>query len=102
MKNSRFRVLPLLFTLIVLPLLFFLAAGQIESRVSRESQELAEKNIRRAALQCYALEGAYPVDAAYLEEHYGVSVDTKRFRVDYIYIGSNLMPDITVVALSES
>ena len=37
---------------------------------------------------------------ALLEERYGVSVDGDRFRVDYIYIASNLMPDITIVPLS--
>ena len=54
----------------------------------------------RAAVQCYALEGAYPQDLSHLEERYGVSVDADRFRVDYIYIASNLMPDITIVPLS--
>lgn len=49
---------------------------------------------------CYALEGAYPQDQSHLEERYGVSVDADRFRVDYIYIASNLMPDITIVPLS--
>ena len=51
-------------------------------------------------MQCYALEGAYPQDLSHLEERYGVSVDGDRFRVDYIYIASNLMPDITIVPLS--
>ena len=61
---------------------------------------LAEESVRRAAVQCYALEGAYPQDLSHLEERYGVSVDADRFRVDYIYIASNLMPDITIVPLS--
>lgn len=29
-----------------------------------------------------------------------MAVDESRCRVDYIYIGSNLMPDITVVPLA--
>ena len=53
-----------------------------------------------AGRQCSALEGAYPQDLSHLEERYGVSVDADRFRVDYIYIASNLMPDITIVPLS--
>ena len=63
---------------------------------------LVEENVRRAAVQCYALEGAYPQDFDYLAERYGVAVDESRCRVDYIYIGSNLMPDITVVPLEGS
>ena len=50
-------------------------------------------------MECYALEGAYPQDFDYLAERYGAAVDESRCRVDYIYIGSNLMPDITVVPL---
>ena len=38
-------------------------------------------------------------NAIRLAERYGAAVDESRCRVDYIYIGSNLMPDITVVPL---
>lgn len=99
MKGKYAGAIPLLLTLILIPILFLGAAGFIENRVKGESLDMAEKNIRRAAVQCYALEGTYPQDISYLEEHYGVSVDTDRFRVDYIFIASNLMPDVTVVAL---
>lgn len=100
MKAAHRGLLPLLLTLLF-PLLFFLAVVHMEQRVSRETLDMAEKGIRRAALQCYALEGAYPQNVDDLKERYGVSVDEKRFRVDYIYIGSNLMPDITVVPLNK-
>ena len=70
-------------------------AGTIPA--GREGLELAEQSIRRAAVQCYALEGFYPAGVDYLEEYYGVSVDEDRYFVDYRYIASNLMPDITVL-----
>ena len=78
----------------------FLLAGTLGARADQEALALAEESVRRAAVQCYALEGAYPQDLSHLEERYGVSVDADRFRVDYIYIASNLMPDITIVPLS--
>ena len=87
--------LPVLLLLICVPLVLFLLAG-----THQEALALAEESVRRAAVQCYALEGAYPQDLSHLEERYGVSVDGDRFRVDYIYIASNLMPDITIVPLS--
>ena len=37
----------------------------------------------------------------YLEEHYGLSYDSKKYVVSYEVIGSNLMPDVTVIPLKE-
>lgn len=68
-------------------------------RVSREALDLAENSIRRAAVQCYALEGFYPPDLDYLTGRYGVSVDAEKYFVDYQYVAANLMPDITVLSL---
>lgn len=78
----------------------FLATKPLNRRVSEESLSVLEQSIRRGAVQCYALEGAYPENLAYLEERYGVSYDRKRYYVDYTYLASNLMPDITVLPQS--
>ena len=91
------RGLPLALLLALVPLALLLAARSLGGRAGRERLELAEQSIRRAAVQCYALEGFYPAGVDYLEEYYGVSVDEDRYFVDYRYIASNLMPDITVL-----
>ena len=44
------------------------------------------------------LEGFYPASLDYLEAYYGVSIDDRLYFVDYRYVASNLMPDITVLA----
>ena len=51
----------------------------------------------RAAVACYAVEGAYPPDIDYLIENYRVHVDKTRYTVMYEYYGSNLKPSITVL-----
>ncbi|NCB64163.1 MAG: hypothetical protein EOM52_11280 [Clostridia bacterium] len=94
-KYARF--LSLVLALLCVPPAFFLFAGLLGSRVDAESLSLTAQGLRRAAVQCYALEGAYPAGLSYLEAHYGVAVDPKRYLVDYQFIGSNLMPDITVL-----
>lgn len=43
--------------------------------------------------------GGLPRDLSDLEERYGVSVDRERYFVDYRYVASNLMPDITVLPI---
>lgn len=93
------KALPFLMILIAIPLALLLFTGFFGQRIDREALTMAEQSIRRAAVECYALEGAYPTGLAYLEDHYGVEVDPDRYRVDYVYIASNLMPDITVLAL---
>lgn len=99
MKQRLTRMLPWLALVICLPVVMVLATNALEGRMGKESLTLAEQSVRRAAVQCYALEGAYPTEVSYLEANYGVAVDPERYRVDYIYIGSNLMPDITIIPL---
>ena len=74
----------------------FAAAGSVS-----DSEGLAsvERSVRRAAVECYSLEGAYPPDISYLEEHYGVSYNTGRYLVHYRLIADNIMPEISVFAL---
>ena len=100
MKLIR-KFLPGLVVVVCVPLAFFLFTGLFGGKVDQESLALAQKSIQRAAVQCYALEGAYPFELSYLEERYGVSVDQTRFLVAYQFIASNLMPDITVLPLAE-
>ena len=39
--------------------------------------------IRRASVQCYAIEGRYPPSVEYLEENYGIQIDRDRYNVFY-------------------
>ena len=62
-----------------------------------QSRRQLEETLRRAAVACYAAQGAYPPDLNYIEEHWGVQIDRSRYAVFYQVEGSNLMPDITVL-----
>ncbi|PHV70467.1 hypothetical protein CS063_10280 [Sporanaerobium hydrogeniformans] len=53
--------------------------------------------IRRAVVQCYAIEGMYPRNIGYIEDNYGIMIDTSRYIVHYEIFASNIMPDITVL-----
>ena len=52
--------------------------------------------VQRSALQCYAVEGAYPPDLQYLEENYGLQVNRQDFYVTYDAFASNLPPEVRV------
>ena len=79
------------------PVWFLAAVSNLETGRQNEGRAQLEDAIRRAAVACYAAEGIYPPDLAYLEEHYGIQVDEARYTVDYTVFASNLMPDITVL-----
>lgn len=84
----------------VLALVLFTAAlNGLESGRAEEDQRQLEETIRRSCAACYAAEGVYPPNLAYLEERYGVQVDEDRYAVFYTAFAENLMPDVTVLVL---
>lgn len=88
----------LLPVLAVIVLLCFMSGlSNLTQGHADEDKRRLEDAVRRAAVACYAAEGIYPPDLAYLEQHYGIQVDHKRYVVDYISVAENLMPDITVL-----
>ncbi len=52
--------------------------------------------IEQSALQCYAVEGVYPPNLAYLQDHYGLQVNTADYYVTYEAFASNLAPNVIV------
>lgn len=58
--------------------------------------EAVEAAIRKAAVQCYALEGSYPPNIEYLQKNYGVALDKNRYYYFYNVFASNVMPEIGV------
>lgn len=77
------------------------AVANLQSGCTVEGRRQLEDTLRRASVDCYATEGIYPPSLAYLEEHYGVQIDTKHYTVYYDAFAENLMPDITVLENGE-
>ncbi|MCL1804789.1 MAG: hypothetical protein FWG28_02120 [Clostridiales bacterium] len=96
---SRIKViLPVILTAIVLWGVMT-GASKTQEQAAGQAQKLTEESIRRAAVQCYALEGIYPVNIEYLMDHYGIRPDTNRFIIHYQFIADNLLPDISVLPI---
>ncbi len=81
--------------------LFSIGAGSIAVRTKEENLNALVEAVRRASVQCYAIEGRYPPSVEYLEEHYGISIDRKAYNVFYDGWASNVMPDITILPVQE-
>ncbi len=76
----------------------FFVSGVIlfSKKADAKGAETLRDAIRRASVQCYAIEGRYPPSVEYLEENYGIQIDRNRYDVFYSGFASNFMPDITV------
>ena len=82
---------------VVCCLCFLLALQNLEETESVQGIQVLEEAVRRAAVTCYALEGAYPSEVSYLCRHYGLTYDQTKYTVHYEIFASNMMPDITVL-----
>ena len=96
-KQSR---LPLLLALLALAAVIVIVLLLVLPGPEREEESIAaiEDAVRRCALQCYVVEGVYPPNLAYMEENYGLQVNTREYYVSYSAFSSNLPPTIRVLA----
>ena len=83
--------------LLAAALLFLGAVNRLEEGRRAEGAAQLETALRRTAVSCYASEGFYPPDVAYMQEHYGLRYDEESYTVHYRLTASNWMPDITVL-----
>lgn len=99
-KKHLFRYLPVLFLVLAMIALVYTSDSLTETNSAHE-KEILTSALDKSIAQCYALEGAYPPDLAYLSDHYGFTYNKKHFFIDYQYIGGNLRPDITIIEREE-
>jgi len=79
----------------------FIATVNISNSSAEESKNTLETAVRRAVVQCYAIEGMYPPNIEYLEKNYGLIVDHNNYIVHYEVFASNVLPDISIISLNE-
>lgn len=80
----------------VLIFVLMAVAGLEQGKQEQDIQQL-EQVLKRTAVACYAVEGAYPPNVAYMQQHYGLTYDESRYVVHYELFASNFMPEITVM-----
>lgn len=96
MKKLKRDPLSLVFFLLMVLLVVY-AVDYIKVKSTSENIQVIEATIKKAAIACYAIEGAYPSKLEYLEENYGLQLNEDKYVFEYDIIGSNVMPWIAVV-----
>ena len=83
--------------ILVIGILIGSLVGSMSGRHVEEGSAAALKAaVQRSAHQCYAVEGMYPPNLKYLEEHYGLQVNHSKFYISFDAFASNLPPNIRV------
>ena len=96
-NRSLYKVLGALLVCVLLVFAYASFQKHADRDLDEESSSAIREAIRRAALQCYVVEGAYPVDLEYLKENYGLKINEKNYYVVYRAFAQNQLPDIRIV-----
>ena len=90
-----------LFVLVALLAVFAVGMNYFTVNTLARQKASLEKAVRADVTYCYATEGSYPTSLEYLEKKYGLTYDKDKFYVGYQSMGSNILPDITIVELEK-
>lgn len=77
--------------------IIFIGIGNYGGGYSDKRAQEVKDTIMSSVAQCYALEGEYPSDLAYLEDHYGLQLDRKNYVYRYDKFASNIFPNVSVI-----
>lgn len=96
-KRARRITIFWVVVIIVIILLLIPAVRSATREGADESVRSIAETVQERALQCYVIEGAYPASLSYLEENYGLTLNTDDYLVVYTPVAENLPPDVRVV-----
>lgn len=82
---------------ILIVVLFVAGTSLVSDKTDTQEITTLTQAINRGIVHCYSMEGSYPESLQYLKDNYGLTYDDERFFVDYQTLGSNIMPDITII-----
>lgn len=99
-RGSSGIILSLCVFLMIL-MLFTEGLSSLSDSTMRRQKESLENAVTRSVTYCYTVEGTYPENLDYLKDNYGLIYDEETFFVDYRIIGSNVLPDITIIEKGE-
>lgn len=92
-RSSTYVIAALVLFAVLSAVAFFGAKAAIAEQSARSMRTA----IMDTALQCYAIEGAFPSSLSYLEDHYGLVVNNTDYLVTYECYADNVSPSVVVV-----
>ena len=99
-KRRLQTFLPILLLAAVCLIFYLGITGAGREAVTKEQTTL-KRALEQGATHTYALTGNYPQNLEELLTDYKISYDPDKFVVEYVPNGSNLLPSISVLILSQ-
>lgn len=96
-KKSRQRIIAVVVIVCACAVALVVALNAIFANAREQGAASIKNTILNAAMQCAAVEGSFPNNIAYLEEHYDLRVNHDDYVIIYEVLGSNVLPSIVVV-----
>ena len=90
------RILAVLVAVTVILLLGVLLFTRMDLDMNRQAVESLRNSVTEACVQCYAIEGTYPVSISYLEQNYGIRYDASKYLVSLSSGSKNELPAVQI------
>ncbi len=87
------------FFFVIVIVVFMFGISFIASTSSRDQKKILTDAVSKDIIHCYAIEGYYPPSLSYIEDHYGLTYDKSKYLIDYVPVGDNIMPSVTIVEI---
>lgn len=88
--------------LILISSIFFISVSFASDETLHKEQQALEQTLENGAIRSYAMNGQYPESLDQILNDYHITYDRSRFVVEYTPNGSNLLPYISVILLSDT
>lgn len=95
-RDRRHTIIAVVAVVLVIVALY-LGYGFVRASSREQGATALRQAILDAATRCCAVEGSYPVSLSYLEQKYGLRVNTDDYVVTYEAYAGNVMPSVVVV-----
>lgn len=90
------RIIAVLVAAAVILMLCVILFTRLDLDMNRQAVESLRQNVTEACVQCYAIEGTYPVSISYLEQNYGVRYDGAKYLVSLESGSKNELPAVQI------
>ena len=101
-SNSGIKIVLALCIFIAVIVIFYCGINAFSDTADSSEKDSLQNALSRSITYCYATEGSYPESLEYIEKNYGLSYDRDKYFIDYRVMGSNILPEVTIIDISES
>ena len=96
-RRRRLNVVVGIVVLVLVVGLVIFGVRTMEESTQQQGAASIRETVLSSAVQCCAIEGAYPQSLQYLIDNYGLTVNEDDFAITYEAFASNVMPSVVVV-----